>query len=172
MIHTFYTYLWLREDGTPYYVGKGHDKRAFTGHSHTVKCPKDTSRILVQEFPSEETAFAAEKFLIDFYGRLDLGTGCLRNLTIGGEGVVGRPHTEEEKRRVSISLTGKPKTPEHNRKVAIANTGKHPNEETRKKMSESAKRRCTPQWRIRQSEIMRKCSLRGWETRRKGGKNE
>jgi hypothetical protein len=79
---TFYTYLWLRENGTPYYVGKGTGRRAIRKGS-----PKDLDRILIQEFPSEEDAFAAEIFLIDYYGRRDLGTGCLRNLTAGGDGV-------------------------------------------------------------------------------------
>jgi hypothetical protein len=78
----FYTYLWLREDGTPYYVGKGKDRRAIRKGS-----PKDLDCILIQEFPSEQDAFAAEVFLIDYYGRKDLGTGCLRNRTSGGEGV-------------------------------------------------------------------------------------
>ena len=82
----FYTYLWLREDGTPYYVGKGKGNRGLTGRKHRQKCPpKD--RILIQEFPSEEAAFEAEKFLIACYGRLDNKTGCLSNLTDGGEGV-------------------------------------------------------------------------------------
>jgi hypothetical protein len=86
---TFYTYIWLREDGTPYYVGKGSGDRAYKSSRHSVNKPEDKSRILVQEFPDEESAFAAEKFLIAYYGRKDLGTGCLRNRSEGGEGSAG-----------------------------------------------------------------------------------
>lgn len=71
--------MWLREDGTPYYVGKGKDRRAFR-----PGCPP-RDRIIIQEWFCEIDALAAEIFLIAFYGRKDLGTGCLRNLTDGGE---------------------------------------------------------------------------------------
>jgi hypothetical protein len=84
-LQIFYTYLWLREDGTPYYVGKGKGNRAFIGNRHKVPVPPDRSRILIQEFPSEKDALSAEMFLIAYYGRKDVGTGCLRNLTPGGE---------------------------------------------------------------------------------------
>jgi hypothetical protein len=83
----FYTYLWLRGDGTPYYVGKGSGKRAFTSGAHGVHRPKDTGRIILQEHSSEEDAFCAEIFLIAYYGRKDTGVGCLRNRTDGGEGL-------------------------------------------------------------------------------------
>lgn len=82
---TYYTYLWLRQDGTPYYVGKGTGKRGFVSFNHRVKCPTEHSRIIVQEQTSEAAAFSVEKFLIAYYGRLDMGTGCLRNMTDGGE---------------------------------------------------------------------------------------
>ena len=62
------------------YVGKGHGKRAIRKSS-----PKDLSRILIQEHESEQDAFAAEIFLIAYYGRKDRGTGCLINHTDGGE---------------------------------------------------------------------------------------
>ena len=106
----FYTYLWLREDGTPYYAGKGKALRGFTSSGHRVKCPKDSARIIVQEWPSETDAFNAEKFLIAYYGRLDLGTGCLRNLTDGGEGFAGLIFTQEHVAALIKGQTGCKKT--------------------------------------------------------------
>ena len=102
----FYVYAYLREDGTPYYVGKGCGDRAFTSHNHTVACPIEVFRILTQEYESEDEAFMAEKFLISFYGRRDLGTGCLRNLTEGGEGLAGLVRTEDHSRKISEAKKG------------------------------------------------------------------
>jgi hypothetical protein len=78
--------MYLREDGTPYYVGKGTQRRIHQrARNHHV--PADRSRVLIQEFPTEADALAAEIFLIAYYGRKDNGTGILRNLTDGGEGM-------------------------------------------------------------------------------------
>ena len=85
----FYTYLWLREDGTPYYVGKGKGKRAYNPENPKVKPPENKERIIIKYWKSEEESFDAEKDLILKYGRLDLGTGCLENRTYGGEGKSG-----------------------------------------------------------------------------------
>src|SRR5271166_2994217 len=101
----FYTYMWLREDGTPYYIGKGSGNRAFTGY-HVCTPPANPLHILKQEFPDEETAFAAEKFLISFYVRKDLSTGVLRNLTDGGEGPSGAKRSEETRALMSAAAMG------------------------------------------------------------------
>ena len=77
----FYTYLWLREDGTPYYVGKGKNKRGLRSQGHWVSCPEGP-RIIVQHHSSEHEAFAAEEFLISFYKRKCDG-GCLLNIAPG-----------------------------------------------------------------------------------------
>jgi len=91
----FYTYLWLRYDGTPYYVGKGHGKRAFRRGSPPLE------RIIVQEWTSEREAFDAEIFLIFYYGRIDKDTGCLRNLTDGGDGPTGQQFSNDSRRKMS-----------------------------------------------------------------------
>jgi NUMOD3 motif len=81
----FYAYLWLRKNGTPYYVGKGCGKRVYCsvlGH----RPPKDRSRIVILNRSSEVDAFKAEMELIFNWGRKDLGTGCLHNRSDGGEG--------------------------------------------------------------------------------------
>lgn len=104
----FYSYLWLREDGTPLYVGKGTGKRAYVRGSHHLRPPKDKSLILIFPQDSEAEAIQSEKDLIALFGRKDLGTGILRNFTDGGDGVSGLKHTEDAKRRMSVGHKGRP----------------------------------------------------------------
>lgn len=96
-MNIFYTYLWLREDGTPYYVGKGCRNRALFPYKRRFVRPSERNRILIQEHPTESDAYAAEVFLIAHYGRIDQGTGCLRNLSNGGE----KPPTAKKGRQLS-----------------------------------------------------------------------
>jgi hypothetical protein len=121
----FYTYLWLREDGTPYYTGKGSGNRAYNPNGHRVKKPFD-DRIIVQEFECEEDAFFAEKFLIALYGRTDNGTGCLSNLTDGGENPPswkGVKRTEENIRKSAEARTGLKRTAEQKKRISEAHKG-------------------------------------------------
>lgn len=103
----FYTYLWLREDGTPYYAGKGCGNRAYIkGIGHRQYPPKDRSRIILIPRANELAAFDLERGLIRFFGRKDLGTGCLRNVTEGGEGISGYRHTERAKQSMASKRRG------------------------------------------------------------------
>jgi len=92
----FYTYAYLRENRTPYYIGKGSRKRAYTRSKRDIKPPKDKSRIiLLKQNLTEEEAFRHEIYMIAVFGRKDLGTGILHNKTDGGEGVSGVVITED-----------------------------------------------------------------------------
>ena len=122
----YYTYLWLRTSGTPYYVGKGSGNRAFISHAHGVHCPASISRILLQQFPCEQDAFEAEKFLIAYYGRQDLGTGCLRNRTGGWDdppSQLGVKRSEETRRKLRESHKGIAQSALTIEKRRIANAG-------------------------------------------------
>jgi hypothetical protein len=105
----FYIYFYLREDGTPYYIGKGKDKRAWA--KHNVNIPKNDQQIVFVAWNLLEIgAFILERRFIRWYGRKDNDTGILRNMTDGGEGPSGFKHSEEskEKNRISNSGTNNP----------------------------------------------------------------
>lgn len=96
----YYTYAFLREDRTPYYIGKGKGNRAYKRKNKDIKPPKDKSRILIlKQNLSEEEAFKHEIYMIDIFGRKDLGTGILHNRTNGGDGISGYKHTEKNKEK-------------------------------------------------------------------------
>ena len=131
----YYTYAYLREDKTPYYIGKGRGKRIYS-KTRTINAPRDKSRILLlKKGLTEAEAFKHEVYMIFVFGRKDLGTGILRNRTNGGEGSSGAVRSEEAKKKMSAAKSGKnhpqfgaPKTEEQKKKQSVAMSGKYTGE--------------------------------------------
>jgi DNA-binding cell septation regulator SpoVG len=174
----FYTYAYLREDGTPYYIGKGTGRRAFDKARRTVTIPPKERVLFLKTGLTEEEAFKHEIYMIALYGRKDLGTGILYNFTDGGEGAsVGHPvskETREKIRRAHLgkkaslearekmrrSQTGKKRAPEAVEKTRQANLGKPLSQERREKISRALTgKKLSPETR----EKVRQASLRQWE---------
>jgi hypothetical protein len=142
----FYTYAYLREDRTPYYIGKGSGNRAYRRTKKCIKPPKDKSRIiLLKQNLTEEEAFRHEKYMINVFGRKDLGTGILHNRTNGGDGTSGYKHTSETKQLLRYQKINKkqnltPEGLEKRREIAKSiNLGRSLSEEEKQKISNDRK---------------------------------
>jgi hypothetical protein len=130
----YYTYAYLREDRTPYYIGKGKGDRIHSTN-RTYKPPKDKSRIIfLKQNLSEEEAFRHEIYMISVFGRKDNGTGILRNLTDGGEGVsnCGTLEQRSESRRKAWTSRTPEQRSEPARKANAKMTPEQRSERTRK----------------------------------------
>lgn len=130
-LNKFYVYeIWDPIKDEPFYVGKGcYQKNYYRCLDHIkeaagIKKPKGKNRhkynriqkILNQnqtpiikiifETPDEQIAFDKEKTLIKFYGRRNLKTGSLTNLTDGGEGIAGKVYSPEELKKIALKMRG------------------------------------------------------------------
>lgn len=127
----YYVYAYIRNKDsiiakveTLYYIGKGSNDRAWLKHHHNSFPTNKWQIIILESNLSEIGAFALERFYIRWYGRIDLGTGILRNLTNGGDGVSGHKHTEISKIKMSKALTGRSLSESHKLNLSISKTGK------------------------------------------------
>lgn len=166
----FYVYAYMRNDNTPYYIGKGSNGRYKENHLY-VDVPVDRDKIVfLAENMSEEDAFDFEEELTLSYGLLIDNTGILENKVHGGHNVhvpsfTGHKHTEESKRKISEKLTGKtrseeqkknyrkPKSKEHAENIRQANLGR---KDSKKRREANRKGAMKPEVRERKRQAMKK----------------
>jgi group I intron endonuclease len=77
-----------------------------------------------------------ESYFIKEYDSFNTGY----NLTLGGEGTLGRPTQQSTKNKISQALKNKPKSKKHLQKMSETRKGKIQSPETLRKRSESMKR--------------------------------
>lgn len=124
----FYVYKYIREDGSPYYIGYGHGTRINDPHPG-YKLPKRPFRQYIQENITEVDALVLERQLTEKFGLLINGTGILENKIHGGhaspKGMLGKKQTEETKLKISLGNSGKVRTAEHKINYSGPKTAEH-----------------------------------------------
>jgi len=148
----FYTYIISdpSRNNEAFYVGKGKNERAWSHLSRKDKHPLThrfnkmrqngiTPNISLYSELDEELAFFLEEELIAKFGRKDLGTGTLLNMTNGGDGGAGYVVSEETRKKISIAGQGRKCSEETKRLMSATRTGEIRSEETKSNISKSKK---------------------------------
>jgi len=145
-----YVYRHIRLDtNEPFYIGIGSDTdgiytRAFSksrNNQYWHNIINKTSyevEILMDDLTWEEACKKEIEF-IKLYGRKNLNTGILVNLTDGGEGGHGRFLNYESRHKISVKSIGRRASVETKKKMSNSHKGKIISKITRKKLSDSLK---------------------------------
>jgi hypothetical protein len=129
---------------TPYYRRAGERARRSKFWKKIIAKTEWVSEIIFDDISWEEAIIKEIEF-IKLYGRKNLGTGTLVNLTDGGEGTVNKVFSEEYRRNLSNSMIGRVVSEEMKQKLRTYRLGKPNSEEARKKISLANKGKKKPQ---------------------------
>jgi hypothetical protein len=111
-----YVYRHIRLDkNEPFYIGIGSDDRFRRAneksrrnkHWYNIVKKSDYETEILFDDLSWDEACKKEIEFIELYGRCDLGTGSLVNLTGGGDGAYKTIPSQETRRKLSIKAKGK-----------------------------------------------------------------
>ena len=139
-MNTYYVYAYIRNNGTPYYIGKGKGNRAWADHGR-IKLPSKNRIIILESNLTDLGACAIERRLIRWHGKKIEG-GILLNISDGGNG--GSVFlSEESRKKLSDSKKGKsyPKLTEANIKSGFVRKGLSLPDEVKLKISDKLKNR-------------------------------
>jgi hypothetical protein len=167
---SYYVYVYKdpSRNNEPIYIGKGSGYRAwdhlksknikshFINRLNIMKANGIDPLIeILMTVDDEETAFSLEIWFIFKYGRRDLRTGTLCNLTGGGDGItnlseeakakslakrIGQKRSQKTCESISAALKGKKRnslTDEHKKKISDGGVGLKRTQETRDNISKS-----------------------------------
>jgi hypothetical protein len=120
---------WRKDKNEVFYVGIGKNKsRAFDFRNRSnvwkgIKKRTDVDVEIVALDLSWEDACDIEQLMIQEYGRFDLGTGRLVNMTDGGDGTLNFFPSQETRDKMRMSALGKKKSIEARIKTSEARKG-------------------------------------------------
>ena len=143
-----YVYRHIRLDkNEPFYIGVGSDNNYCRSKAKTDRNKYWKNIIEKTDYDIEiisdnltwQKACEKEKEFIALYGRKHINTGCLVNMTDGGEGCYGRIVSNETKLKISNSNKGKKIPKERIEKTRLKLIGKRHTDSTKIKMSLAAK---------------------------------
>lgn len=124
-----------------FYIGIGNTERPYKKYKsnrskywHNIINKTDYEVEIISSNLDVETAKELEIFLIQLYGRKDLGLGTLVNMTDGGDGCLNLKHSEETRKKQGLGRKNKPISESQILAIINANTGKKMSEESKIKM--------------------------------------
>ena len=143
-----YVYRHIRLDkNQPFYIGIGTSEyynRAYRNKNRSDLWKRISVKggyeveILLDNLTWGE-ACKKEKEFIALYGRKDLKTGCLANMTDGGDGAINAIISKEHREKVAEANRRRIFTEEDRKNISIRHTGRIKSEESKKKLSYSLK---------------------------------